>query len=79
MVFVIFFDHSYVRMKQNVSFRYRNKLKIRPKKRIGFMHVDITIHNAIISKPKVKKKTQPCMFLTSTHGETVFEQTVCSG
>jgi Integrase zinc binding domain len=31
-----------VRIKQNVSFRYRNKLKIKPKKRIGFMHVDTT-------------------------------------
>jgi hypothetical protein len=34
--------HSDVRIKQEVSFRYRNELKIRPKKRIGFVHVDIT-------------------------------------
>jgi hypothetical protein len=36
------FDHSEERIKQNISFRYRNKLKIRPKQRIGLMHVDIT-------------------------------------
>jgi hypothetical protein len=36
------FDHNDVRIKPNVSFRYRNKLKIRSQKRIGFMLVDIT-------------------------------------
>jgi hypothetical protein len=36
------FDHSDVKIKQNVSFQYRNKLKIRPQKQICFMHVDIT-------------------------------------
>jgi hypothetical protein len=36
------FDHSDLRIKLNVSFRYRNKLKIRSQKRIGFMHIDIT-------------------------------------
>jgi hypothetical protein len=36
------FDHSDVRIKQFVSFRYRNKLKIKLQKQIGFMHVDIT-------------------------------------
>jgi hypothetical protein len=40
--FYFHFDHSDVRIKQNVSLRYRNDLKIRPQKRIGFMHVDIT-------------------------------------
>jgi hypothetical protein len=42
ILFYFHFDHSDVRIKQNVSFRYRNELKIRPLKRIGFMHVDIT-------------------------------------
>jgi hypothetical protein len=36
------FDNSELSIKRFVSFRYRNELKIRPKKRIGFMHVDIT-------------------------------------
>jgi hypothetical protein len=36
------FYHSDVRIKQYVSFRYRNELKIKLQKRIGFMHVDIT-------------------------------------
>jgi hypothetical protein len=36
------FDHSEERIKRNISFRYRNELKIRSKKLIGFMHVDIT-------------------------------------
>jgi hypothetical protein len=36
------FDHSDVRIKQYVSFRYRNEWKIKVQKRIGFMHVDIT-------------------------------------
>jgi hypothetical protein len=36
------FDHSEERIKRNISFHYRNELKIRSKKRIGFMHVDIT-------------------------------------
>jgi hypothetical protein len=40
--FYFHFNHSDVRIKQIVSFRYRNELKIRPKKRIGFMHLDIT-------------------------------------
>jgi hypothetical protein len=40
--FYFHFVHSDVRIKQDVSFRYRNELKIRPKKRIGFVHVDIT-------------------------------------
>jgi hypothetical protein len=40
--FYFHFDHSYVRIKQNVSFLYRNELKIRPSKRFCFMHVDIT-------------------------------------
>jgi hypothetical protein len=42
------FDHSKERIKQNISFRYRNELKIRPEKRIGFMHVDITNHDNMI-------------------------------
>jgi hypothetical protein len=36
------FYHSELSLTRFVSFRYRNKLKIRPKKKIGFMHVDIT-------------------------------------
>jgi hypothetical protein len=36
------FAQSDVRIKHNVSFRYRNELKISLKKRIGFVHVDIT-------------------------------------
>jgi hypothetical protein len=43
--FYFHFDHSDVRIKQDVSFRYRNELKIRPKKRIGLVHVDITNRN----------------------------------
>jgi hypothetical protein len=39
------FDHSDVGIKPNVSFRYRNELKIRSQKRIGFMYVDITSHD----------------------------------
>jgi hypothetical protein len=41
--FYFHFIHSDVRIKQDVSFRYQNELKIRPKKRIGFVHVDITL------------------------------------
>jgi hypothetical protein len=37
-----FFVHSDVRIKRNGSFRYRNELKVRSQKWIGFMHVDIT-------------------------------------
>jgi hypothetical protein len=40
--FYFHFVQSDVRIKQDVSFRYRNELKIRPKKQIGFVHVDIT-------------------------------------
>jgi hypothetical protein len=40
--FCFHFDHSDVRIKQDVSFQYRNEMKIRPKKQIGFVHVDIT-------------------------------------
>jgi hypothetical protein len=40
--FYFHFVHSDVRIKPDVSFQYRNELKIRPKKRIGFVHVDIT-------------------------------------
>jgi hypothetical protein len=40
--FYFHFYHSDVRIKQNVMFRYRNKLKIRPQKQIGFVHVYIT-------------------------------------
>jgi hypothetical protein len=36
------FAHGDVRINPNVSFRYRNELKIRLDKRMGFMHVDIT-------------------------------------
>jgi hypothetical protein len=43
--FYFHFDHSDVRIKQYVLFRYRNESKIRPQKRIAFMHVDITNHN----------------------------------
>jgi hypothetical protein len=39
--FFFHFVHSDVRIKQDVLFQYRNELKIRPKKRIGFVHVDI--------------------------------------
>jgi hypothetical protein len=45
--FYFHFVHSDVRIKQDVSFRYRNELKIRPKKRIGFVHVDITNYDRI--------------------------------
>jgi hypothetical protein len=41
------FVHSDVGIKQYVSFRYRNELKISPQKRIGFMHVDITIQYTV--------------------------------
>jgi hypothetical protein len=40
--FYFHFDHSDVRIKQNVSFQYPNELKIRSKKQIGFVHVNIT-------------------------------------
>jgi hypothetical protein len=40
--FYFHFDHSNVRIKQYVLFRYQNELKITPQKQIGFMHVDIT-------------------------------------
>jgi hypothetical protein len=40
--FYFCFDHSDVRIKQFVSFRYRNEFKIKLQKQIGFMHVDIT-------------------------------------
>jgi hypothetical protein len=43
--FYFHFDHSDVRIKQIISFRYRNELKIRPQKQIGFLHVDITTSN----------------------------------
>jgi hypothetical protein len=36
------FNHSDVRIKQNVLFCYQNEMKMRPQKQIGFMHVDIT-------------------------------------
>jgi hypothetical protein len=42
IIFYFRFDHSDVRTKQYVSFGYRNEWKIKLKKRIGFMHVDIT-------------------------------------
>jgi hypothetical protein len=35
------YNYSDVRIKQNISFRYLNELKIRPQKRIDFMDVDI--------------------------------------
>jgi hypothetical protein len=41
------FDHSDLRIKPNVLFRYRNELKIRPQRQIGFMHVDITTRETI--------------------------------
>jgi hypothetical protein len=40
--FYFHLNHSDVRITQNVSFQFWNKLKIRPQKQIGFMHVDIT-------------------------------------
>jgi hypothetical protein len=40
--FYFHFNHSDVRIEHDVSFRSRNKSKIRPKKRIGFVHIDIT-------------------------------------
>jgi hypothetical protein len=42
------FDHSKERIKQNIAFRNRNALKIRPEKRIGFMHLDITSAGAYL-------------------------------
>jgi hypothetical protein len=46
--FYFIFDHSDVRIKQNVLFRYQNKLKIRPQKWICFMHVDITSGDKVL-------------------------------
>jgi hypothetical protein len=48
-------DHCDVRIKQDVSFRYRNELKIKPKKRIGFVHVDITICDLAFHKLRNKR------------------------
>jgi uncharacterized protein (DUF924 family) len=46
--FYFTFDHSEERIKQIISVRYQNELKIRSKKQIGFMHVDITIDEPFI-------------------------------
>jgi hypothetical protein len=51
--FYFHFDHSDVWIKQYVSFRYQNELKISPQKRIGFMHVDIT--TCIVKVHMIKK------------------------
>jgi hypothetical protein len=40
-VFYFSFVHNLPWIIDNISFRYRNELKIRYKKRIGFMHIDI--------------------------------------
>jgi hypothetical protein len=48
--FYFHFAHSDVRIKQIVSFPYRNELKIRPQKQIRFMHVVITIKETLCAQ-----------------------------
>jgi hypothetical protein len=51
-------DHSEERIKRNISFRYRNELKIRSKKRIGFMHVDITKPGFKSGSPSLNRRVK---------------------
>jgi hypothetical protein len=60
--FYFHFVHSDVRIKQDVSFRYRNELKIRPKKRNGFVHVDITTNDQLYRPPAMSNKRRAFVF-----------------